>query len=98
LIYFLKSPIIIFSDLRLYKRSKKEEAWHINKVVAADSVAVPGRCTRRFAENVKKNAKCLLNPEKIVRYIAKIVIPNVKTKAVKIKDSKKRGTLLFVTS
>jgi hypothetical protein len=44
--------------------------------------ALPGRCIRQSAVNAKKNAKYLLSPEKIVRYIVKSVIPSVKTKAV----------------
>jgi len=59
---------------------KKEEVWHINKV--AGLAGALGRCIKQSAGNVKKNVKCLLNPEKIVRFIAKNVIPSVKTKVV----------------
>jgi hypothetical protein len=53
----------------------------MNKVV--DS-ADQGKCTRQFAQSAKKNAKCLLNPEKVEsRYYAKNVIQRVRDKAVK---------------
>jgi len=39
----------------------EEETWRI-KVV--EILAVPGKCTRRFARSAKKNAKFLSNPEK----------------------------------
>jgi hypothetical protein len=59
---------------------KKEETWHISKVVGL--AVVPVKCIRQSAVNVKKNAKCLLSPGKIVRYIVKSVILSGKTKAV----------------
>jgi hypothetical protein len=59
---------------------KKEEVWHISKVVGL--AGVPGRCIKQSAANAKKNVKYLLSPEKIVRSIVKSVILNVKTKAV----------------
>jgi hypothetical protein len=59
---------------------KKEEVWHISKVVGLGGVL--GRCIKQFAANVKKNVKCLLSLEKIVRYIVKSVILSVKTKVV----------------
>jgi hypothetical protein len=48
-----------------------------------------GRCIKRLAQNVKKNAKSLLNPEKTVRYTARIVIQSVRTKAVKRRDEER---------
>jgi hypothetical protein len=42
-----------------------------------------GKCTKRFALNARKNAKSLLNREKTVRSIARIVFQSVRTKAVK---------------
>jgi len=53
---------------------------------AADTAAARGKCTRRFARNVKKNAKSLLNPGMIVRYTARIVFLNARAK-----DAKRRG-------
>jgi len=47
-------------------------------------LAVPGKCTRRFARSAKKSAKCLLNPERAAsRYYAGNVTARVKGKAVK---------------
>jgi len=45
--------------------------------------ALQRKCTKQFVLNARKNAKFHLNPEKTVRYTARIVIPSVKTKAVK---------------
>jgi hypothetical protein len=64
----------------------KEVTWHINKVVAVDTAQGHGRCTRRFAQTVRKNAKSLLNPEMTVRYTARIAIQNARAKAVKRRD------------
>ena len=61
-------------------KSKKEVVWGI-KVV--DSGADRGRCTRQLARNARKNVKCHLSPEKIVRYIARIVSLSAKIAAVK---------------
>jgi len=65
----------------------KEVTWHINKVAAVDTAEGHGRCTRRFAQNVRKNAKSLLNPEMTVRYTARIAIQSARTKVVKRRDS-----------
>jgi hypothetical protein len=54
--------------------------------VAVDTAEGHGRCTRRFAQNVRKNAKSLLNPEMTVRYTARIAIQSVRTKVVKRRD------------
>ena len=48
-----------------------------------DTAEGRGRCTRRFAQNVRKNVKSLLNPEMTVRYTARIAIQSARTKAVK---------------
>ena len=42
-----------------------------------------GKCTRRFAQNARKNAKSRLNLGIIVLYTARIVIQSVRTKVVK---------------
>lgn len=52
----------------------QEVTWDIKKVAAVDTAEGHGRCTRRFAQNVRKNAKSLLNPEMTVRYTARIAI------------------------
>jgi hypothetical protein len=52
----------------------KEVTWYINKAAVVDTGELPGRCTRRFAQNVRKNAKSLLNPEMTVPYTAGIAI------------------------
>jgi pyruvate-formate lyase-activating enzyme len=48
----------------------------------------PGKCTKRPARNVKKNAKFLSSPGKTVRYIVKTVFQSVKIEAAKHKDSR----------
>jgi hypothetical protein len=58
-------------------------------VVAEDSAELHGRCTRRSAQNVRKNAKSLLNPEMTVRYTVRIAFQSVKTKAVKRRDEER---------
>jgi hypothetical protein len=53
----------------------------MNKVV---DLVVLGKCLRQFAQNAKRNAKCLLNPEKAAnRYCAESVIRRARVKAVK---------------
>jgi hypothetical protein len=51
-------------------------------VVAVDSAGL-GKCTKQFAPSARKNVKFLSNPEMIVRYTARNVIPSARTKAVK---------------
>ena len=58
----------------------------MNKAAAVDTGELHGRCTRRFAQNARKNAKSLLSLERTVRYTAGIVIQSVRTKAVKRRD------------
>ena len=61
--------------------------WTWGTKVAADTVAADmaglAKCTKRFAQNVRKNAKSLLNRVKTVRYTAGTVFQNARTKAVK---------------
>jgi len=59
----------------------QEVTWDIKKVAAVDTAEGHGRCTRRFAQNVRKNAKSLLNPGMTVRYTARIAIQSARTKA-----------------
>ena len=72
-------------DYNLYQ-AKKEVTWYINKAAAVDTAELRERCTRRFAQNARKNAKSLLNPEMTVRYIARIVFQSARTKVVKKRD------------
>jgi hypothetical protein len=51
--------------------------------LAADTAELRGRCTRRFAQNVRKNAKSLLNPEMTVRYTAESATQSEKIAVVK---------------
>ena len=60
----------------------KEVVWHINNAVVVLAVGQE-RCTKRLARNVRKNAKSLLSPGKIVRYIAKTVFQSERTAADK---------------
>jgi hypothetical protein len=85
--FLYESPIIINSGTRIFTKAKKEVTWDINKVAAVDTAEGHGRCTRRFAQNVRKNAKSLLNPEMTVRYTARIAIQSARTKVVKKRDS-----------
>jgi hypothetical protein len=60
----------------------KEERWRI-KVAVVVSVVL-GKCTRRFAQSAKKNAKFLLNLEKAEDlFYAGNVTVRVKVRAVK---------------
>ncbi len=52
----------------------------MDKIV--DLADVSGRCTKRRARNVKKNATFLLSPAETVRYIARIVSPSAEIAAV----------------
>lgn len=67
---------------RTFINAKKEVTWHI-KVVAAGSVEPREKCTRRLAQSAKKSAKFLLNLEKTVLYIVRIVFLSVRMQAVK---------------
>jgi len=53
--------------------------WEIKNLAVEDY----GRCTKRFAQNARRNAKSLLNPKKTVQYIARIAFQSVRTKGVK---------------
>jgi len=55
-------------------------------VVAVDMAGDHERCTRRFAQNARKNARSLLSPEMTVRYTARIAIQSARTKVVKRRD------------
>ena len=79
------SHIIINFGTKFFTNAKKEVTWYINKA-AADTVEGRGRCTRRFAQNARKNAKSLLSPEMTVRYTAGIAIQSARTKVVKRRD------------
>jgi hypothetical protein len=63
-------------------KDKREVTWRI-KVAAVDSAERRERCTKRRARNVKKSAKFLLNPEKTVLSIARIVFLSVRMLAAK---------------
>jgi hypothetical protein len=87
---FLYKSLIVISigikkGLKSLPKPKKEVTWHIVKVVAVavDTAEGHGRCTRRFAQIVRKNVKSLLNPEMTVRYTARIAIQSTRTKVVK---------------
>jgi len=43
----------------------------------------PGKCTKRHARNVKRNAKFLLSPGTTVQYTVKNVFQSVKIEAAK---------------
>jgi len=79
------SPIIINLGIKIFTKPKKEVTWHINKA-AVDTAELHGKCTRRFAQNARKNAKFLLNPEMTVRYTVRNAIRSARTKVVKRRD------------
>jgi hypothetical protein len=74
----------------------KEVTWDTHKVVAVDSAEGHERCTRRFAQNARKNAKSLSNPEMTARYTARNAFQSARTKAAKRKDLKKLGDASIV--
>lgn len=78
--FFYESPIIIRLGTKIFSKAKKEATWDMKKVAAVDTAEGHGRCTRRFAQSVRKNAKSLLNPEMTVRYTARIAIQSARTK------------------
>ncbi|KPK41181.1 MAG: hypothetical protein AMJ78_06250, partial [Omnitrophica WOR_2 bacterium SM23_29] len=84
--FLYESPIIINLGIKIFTKTKKEVKWDISKVAAVDTAEGRERCTRRFAQNVRKNAKSLLNPEMTVRYTARIAIQSARTKVVKRRD------------
>jgi hypothetical protein len=63
----------------LIPKNKGRVVWRISKVVV---LAGREKCSRRPAQNVRKNAKFLLSPEKTVRYIARTAFRSVKIAAV----------------
>ena len=62
--------------------NQKEGAWGFKAVV--DLVGVPGRCTRRFAQNVRRNAKFLLSPAETARSTARSASESKRRADVKI--------------
>ena len=62
--------------------AKEEVTWDMNKA-AADLAESLGRCTRRLAQTVRKNAKSLSNLAETVLYIARSAFQSARTKAVK---------------
>ncbi len=64
--------------------AKEEATWDMNKAVA-DLAEGLGRCTRRLAQTVKKNAKFPSNLAETVPYIARSAFQSARTKAVKSK-------------
>ena len=59
----------------------REDTWGIK--VEANLAQVQEKCIRRPARSVRKNARCHLSLEKIVRYIAKIVSLSARIAVVK---------------
>ena len=65
----LNKKNVINLGFKLLTELTKEATWHLNKVVGM--AGVRERCTRRHAQNVKKNVKSLLNPAETVLYTAR---------------------------
>ena len=74
--------LINVRNCKVSTNSKGGSKWGTNKVTI-DSAAGRGRCTRRFAQTVKKNATSLLNQAAIVLYTARNVFRSAKIAAVK---------------
>ena len=66
---------------KAYLTVGREDTWVIKAVV--DLARVRERCIKRPARNARKNAKYHLSPEKIVRYIARIVSLSARIAAIK---------------
>lgn len=81
-----ESLIIINLGTKIFTKDKKEVTWDIKKAVAVDTAEGHERCTKRFAQNARKNAKSLLNPEMTVLYTARIAFQSARTKVVKKRD------------
>ncbi len=62
--------------------TRKEVTWHISKMVV-DSTDGRGKCTRRLAQTVRKNAKSLLNLAESVQYTAGSAFQSARLTAVK---------------
>ena len=65
----LNKKNVINLSFKLLTELKKETTWHLDKMMGM--AGVRERCTRRHAQNVKKNAKSLLNPAETVLYTAR---------------------------
>ncbi len=60
-----------------------------------DSAEGRGKCTRRFARTVKRNARSLSNPKTTVQYTVRIVFQNAK-KAVKSQTNLKKFSVAII--
>ena len=70
--------------------------WDTNKVVVVVDLAEGrGKCTRRFAQTVNRNARSLSSPETTVQYTARIVFQNAK-KAVKSQSNLKKFSVAII--
>jgi hypothetical protein len=69
---------------------KKEEVPWLFKVDKVDMTGDHERCTKRFAQNARKNAKSLLNPVGIVRFTAKSATQREKIAVVKREANDRR--------
>jgi hypothetical protein len=65
-----------------FSSKQKEATWLFSKV-AAGSVVVRVRCTRRFVGNAKKNVRFLSSRARIVPFIARNALQNVKMAVAK---------------
>ncbi|OGX00194.1 MAG: hypothetical protein A3I73_01135 [Omnitrophica bacterium RIFCSPLOWO2_02_FULL_45_16] len=60
-----------------------------------DSAEGHGRCTKRLAQNVRKNAKFLSSPAETAQYTAGTASQSVKKKDAKRRFCNKQGTVLL---
>jgi hypothetical protein len=79
--------------MRLKTGAKREVVWDTN-MAGVDMAQGHERCTRQLAQNVKRNARCLLSLGKTVRYIARIVFQSARTTAAKINKAYLSGAVV----
>jgi len=82
--FIIERKNLINLNFEIFTGNKKEVTWDINKV-EADSTEAREKCTRRLAQNAKKNAKFLSSQAVTVRYTARTAFQSAKAKAVKSK-------------
>jgi hypothetical protein len=76
---------LIEGKIKIFIEPKKEVTWDIKAAVAVDLTEDHGKCTRRHAQIVRRNAKSLSSPVETVRYIAGTALQNARTKDAKSK-------------
>jgi|GEM_PF-6925886 len=76
----LNKKNVVNLSFKLLTELKKEATWHLDEMVGM--AGVRERCTRRHAQNVKKNVKSLLNLAETVPYTVRSVFRSAEIVAV----------------